>query len=128
MIAVACSRVSVSEIAAGTREIFEDKWTVSEKMEFVLTTISVRGGVKFSELFATAANRSEVVCTFLALLELIRLKQLACVQPEPFDEIVISRAQLVIPATETVVEMGTSVENVGPETENPPAGEEAPPS
>ena len=41
----------------------------------------------------TAANRSEVVCTFLALLELIRLKQLVCVQPEPFAEIEISRAQ-----------------------------------
>jgi segregation and condensation protein A len=75
---------------AGTREIFEDKWTVSEKMEFVLATISHRGLVKFSELFATAANRSEVVCTFLALLELIRLKQLQCLQPEPFAEIEIS--------------------------------------
>jgi len=77
---------------AGTREIFEDKWTVSEKIEFVLQTLAARGSVKFSELFATAANRSEVVCTFLALLELIRLKQLACVQPEPFAEIEISQA------------------------------------
>ncbi|HEV2691545.1 MAG TPA: segregation/condensation protein A, partial [Verrucomicrobiae bacterium] len=64
---------------AGQREIYEDKWTVSEKMEFVLKTITERPSVKFSELFATAANRAEVVCTFLALLELIRLKQLACI-------------------------------------------------
>ena len=77
---------------AGSREIFEDKWTVSEKIEFVLHTLSERGAVKFSELFETAANRAEVVCTFLALLELIRLKQLACVQPEPFAEIEISKA------------------------------------
>jgi len=63
------------------REIFEDKWTVSEKIEFVLKIITERGSVRFAELFETAANRSEVVCTFLALLELIRLKQLACVQP-----------------------------------------------
>ncbi len=83
------------EKEAGTREIYEDKWTVSEKMEFILGIITERGAVKFSELFATAANRSEVVCTFLALLELIRLKQLACLQPEPFAEIEISRA--VIP-------------------------------
>jgi hypothetical protein len=33
-----------------------------------------------------------VVCTFLALLELIRLRQLACLQPEPFAEIEISKA------------------------------------
>ena len=74
---------------AATREIYEDKWTVSEKIEFVRNQIAERGSVKFSELFEKAANRAEVVCTFLALLELIRLKQLACVQPEPFAEIEI---------------------------------------
>ncbi len=80
------------EKAGGAREIFEDKWTVSEKIEFVLKILSGRGAMKFSELFETAANRAEVVCTFLALLELIRLKQLVCAQPEPFAEIEISRA------------------------------------
>jgi len=79
------------------REIFEDKWTVSEKIEFVLKTITERGSVRFAELFETAANRAEVVCTFLALLELIRLKQLVCTQPEPFAEIEISRAQTGVP-------------------------------
>jgi segregation and condensation protein A len=77
---------------AATREIYEDKWTVSEKIEYVRNIIAERGSVKFSELFEQAANRAEVVCTFLALLELIRLKQLACVQPEPFAEIEISQA------------------------------------
>ena len=87
------------EKTAGTREIYEDKWTVSEKIEFVLKLLSERGSVKFSELFESAANRSEVVCTFLALLELIRLKQLACVQPEPFAEIEISKAEVTaVPA------------------------------
>ena len=49
--------------------------------------------MKFSELFENAASRPEVVCTFLALLELIRLKQLVCTQPEAFQEIEITRAQ-----------------------------------
>ena len=80
------------EKTSGTREIYEDKWSVSEKIEFVLSTIKTRGKVRFSELFVTAANRAEVVCTFLALLELIRLKQLACAQPEPFAEIEINIA------------------------------------
>ena len=89
---------------AGTREIFEDKWTVSEKIEFVLATISERGAVKFSELFATAANRSEVVCTFLALLELIRLKQLMCLQTGAFEEIEIRRTETIAPAAESPAE------------------------
>jgi len=80
------------------REIFEDKWTVSEKIESILKILSDRGSVRFVELFESAATRAEVICTFLALLELIRLKQLACVQQEPFAEIEVSRAQ----TTETI--------------------------
>ena len=105
---------------AGTREIFEDKWTVSEKIEFILKTLTERGSVKFSELFATAANRSEVVCTFLALLELIRLKQLACVQPEPFAEIEISQA-VAAPAPEAAVAAPPSEPAAGSITDPAPA-------
>jgi len=89
---------------AGTRQIYEEQWSVSGKMELVLGIIAEKGTVKFSELFASAASRSEVVCTFLALLELIRLKQLACVQPEPFDEIQITRAEVAVPVSAVVGE------------------------
>ena len=100
------------EKAAGSREIYEDKWTVSEKIEFVLKSITERGSVKFSELFESAANRAEVVCTFLALLELIRLKQLACVQPEPFAEIEITTAVASAAPTETDVPATASAAEV----------------
>ena len=51
-----------------------------------------RSPLKFSELFLGADSRAEVICTFLALLELIRLKQLTCAQSEDFGEIEIARA------------------------------------
>ena len=72
-------------------DIFEDKWTVSEKIELLLRVLSERVTMRFSELFEGVTSRSEVVVTFLALLELIRLKQLAAVQREPFGEIEICR-------------------------------------
>src|ERR1039457_3289359 len=53
------------------RDIFEDKWPGNEKIESILKIFSERGSVLFVELFEPAASRSEVVCTFLALLELI---------------------------------------------------------
>jgi segregation and condensation protein A len=85
-------------------DIFEDKWTVSEKIDAILQIIAARGVVKFSGLFETAASRSEVVCTFLALLELIRLHQLVCAQPEEFGEIEIRRAVTAgAPVVEPVV-------------------------
>ena len=74
------------------RDVFEDKWTVSEKIEYVAQLARERSRLKFSELFESAASRIEVVVTFLALLELIRLKQLRIEQPEPFAEIEISPA------------------------------------
>jgi segregation and condensation protein A len=76
-----------------SREIYEDKWTVSEKIEHVMAMLVQRPRLRFSELFAEATNRSEVICTFLALLELIRLKQLVCAQSESFAEIEITRRE-----------------------------------
>jgi len=73
------------------REIYEDKWTVSEKIEQIVQIMTTRAGVRFSELFEDATSRSEVVCTFLALLELIRLKQLVCAQTADFGEIEIHK-------------------------------------
>jgi segregation and condensation protein A len=77
-----------------SRDIFQDKWTVSEKIETILTTIESKGAVKFSELFDNAVSRTEVVVTFLAMLELIRLKRVLITQPEPFADIEISRNNL----------------------------------
>lgn len=73
------------------REIFEDKWTVSEKIELIVRVMETGRAMRFSELFEEAMSRSEVVCTFLALLELIRLKQLVCGQSSDFGEIEIRK-------------------------------------
>ena len=66
------------------RDIFEDKWSVSEKIAYLLRVLSERLSLRFSELFEGVTSRSEIVVTFLALLELIRLKQVTAVQREPF--------------------------------------------
>ena len=86
------------------REIYEDKWSVSEKIEYIVGVMEKGVAVRFSELFEDAMSRSEVVCTFLALLELIRLKQLVCGQSSDFGEIEIRKRDAVVEtatATET---------------------------
>ena len=87
------------------RDIFEDKWTVSEKIEYIVRVINTRGRLKFSELFEAATSRSEIVCTFLALLELIRLRQLVCTQPEAFAEIEIGSAPNIRPHPHPIARM-----------------------
>jgi segregation and condensation protein A len=80
------------------REIFEENFTVGDKIDLIMKMTSGGVPLKFSELFAGAASRSEIVVTFLALLELVRLKQLRCVQPAPFEEIELQRAPVDAPA------------------------------
>ncbi|HEY3602008.1 MAG TPA: segregation/condensation protein A [Chthoniobacterales bacterium] len=72
------------------REIFGENFTVSDKIEQILQQMANGITVKFSALFARVASRVEVVVTFLALLELIRLKQVRAIQPNEFDEIEIA--------------------------------------
>jgi segregation and condensation protein A len=68
-------------------EILEERFTVSDKIEEILYTLRDRSEMIFSELFANAGSRVEVVVTFLALLELIRMKRLKVQQAEVFGEI-----------------------------------------
>jgi len=98
------------------RDIFEDKWTVSEKIEQLMRALSERAQMKFSELFAGVTSRSEVVVTFLALLELIRLKQIVAIQREPFGEIGICRASPP-PDTQAAALVATSTPHSTPGTQ-----------
>jgi segregation and condensation protein A len=77
---------------ADVREIDADPYTVSEKMETLRLLLIDRSRVRFSELFEHATTRGEVVCIFLALLELSRLKQLVLTQGEDFGEIEVESA------------------------------------
>jgi segregation and condensation protein A len=69
------------------REIIEERFTVSDKIEEILYTLRDQTQIVFSELFARASSRTEIVVLFLALLELIRLKRLKVRQDEAFGEI-----------------------------------------
>ncbi|MDD5513194.1 MAG: segregation/condensation protein A, partial [Candidatus Omnitrophica bacterium] len=44
-----------------------------------------------SQLFSQAKNKIEIIVTFLAVLELIRMKEIAAVQRGIFEEIEITR-------------------------------------
>jgi len=78
------------EARHGVQEIFGEHFSVSDKIELILQRVAGGASVRFSELFAQMASRVEVVVTFLALLELIRLKQVRAIQPNPFEEIEVA--------------------------------------
>jgi len=72
------------------QEIFGERFSVSDKIEKILERVGDGTPVRFSELFGQIVSRVEIVVTFLALLELIRLNQVRAMQRKMFDEIEIA--------------------------------------
>jgi len=70
-------------------EIFGEHFTVADKIEAIIKTIGTKHEMLFMELFGDNATKHEIICTFLALLELIRLRQLSVVQSSTFGEITV---------------------------------------
>ena len=73
-------------------EIVDDKFTVADKITAILGAVQAGRSIRFSSFFAAMVVRTEVICTFIALLELIRLRQIYATQEERFGEILIMKA------------------------------------
>lgn len=94
--------VSLAELVAAFQEVIKEAWHYREiprqeiplrdRIRAILGQLrSSPAGVSFRELFADAASRLEIVVTFLALLELMRLRRVVAEQSATFGEIIIRR-------------------------------------
>jgi segregation and condensation protein A len=73
-------------------EVTLEKITLREKMTLLLDTLRARGEICFEELFSGLRTRMEVVVTFLAMLELVKVRAIRIVQEELGGPIVIQSA------------------------------------
>ncbi len=78
------------------REIFAERFTVAEKIELLGDRLRREKRFSISRMFEGMRSRNEIACTFLALLELIRLNQARAVQQETYGEIMIEAAEGVV--------------------------------
>lgn len=85
----ALSRVKQEEL----REIFSDRFTVADKIDHICERLRGNRQLSFKELVTGMRSRNEMVCVFLAILELIRLKQIQAKQRDQFGDIVIVAAE-----------------------------------
>ena len=70
-------------------EIVREEVTVEQKVSELRTLTQQAKKVSFTELLRRCADKQEAIATFLALLELIRLKEILIVQDQLFGEIMI---------------------------------------
>ena len=73
------------------KKIVKDKFTVAQKISQIKDMLLTKDKFKFSEIFEDIHSRSEVINTFLALLELLKRQYITVNQTNLFDDIDIVR-------------------------------------
>lgn len=83
-------------VTADTREqsiipkkVMKDRFSVHEQMENICSIIAIRREMDFADLFESDYDKSDIVTTFLAVLELLKYGRLHAKQEEMFGEIII---------------------------------------
>jgi segregation and condensation protein A len=72
-------------------DIIDDRFTVSDKIDFLLGNFAPGEAKSFDTLFQSATTKAEVIVTFLALLELMKLNQFIVRQSTLLGSIAIER-------------------------------------
>ncbi|MBC8127397.1 MAG: segregation/condensation protein A [Gloeobacteraceae cyanobacterium ES-bin-144] len=72
-------------------DIIDDRFTVTDKIELLMQEFQPGEARRFEELFQSATTKAEVIVTFLALLELMKLNQFVVRQSDLLGDIVIER-------------------------------------
>jgi len=71
-------------------KIHRDEVSVKERIREIRQLLSRSGNVRFTELFSELPSRTEVVTSFMAILEMMRKHQIKCEQSILFGDIVLS--------------------------------------
>ena len=72
-------------------EVMKDEFTVADKVHEIFHRLKSESKIYFSALFKAAKNKYEIITTFLALLELIRVKEVIARQDSQFGDIEITK-------------------------------------
>ena len=88
---VDCLREVLSRVPnrIDVHEVDMEEVSVEDRMEHIRATIAGGVATTFRSLFSNAVSKAEIVTTFIALLELIRLGAVLAVQDASFGEIAI---------------------------------------
>jgi segregation and condensation protein A len=78
-------------------EILPDNLTVRDRMNVILEALEGQESMGFEALFDASSHRLLIIVTFLALLELIRLRTVRVYQAESFGPILVSRSFSLVP-------------------------------
>jgi segregation and condensation protein A len=71
--------------------IVDDRFTVADKIELLLHRLQPGQSIQFEQIFQQATTKTEVIVTFLAILELMKMNQFVIRQNHILGEIEVER-------------------------------------
>ena len=88
-------------------EITAEQLSVADRISQILAALQGQQSLAFTELFATQTNRHEVIVTFLAMLELVKLRLVHLLQSQRFGAIWLTPAVAETLAEQTAADEET---------------------
>lgn len=87
------TRATKTEKENEPKQIAKEKFTVTQKIAFIKDELLLKPKIMFSELFEQSISREEIITTFMALLELLKLQEIKCAQSGAFCDIEITKKE-----------------------------------
>ena len=86
-------KIDIKAEAPKAKEIKKDRFTVAIKISQIKDSLIQNKRVSFSSLYGEDYTKSEVINTFLALLELLKMQEIKVTQEESLGEIIIEKQE-----------------------------------
>ena len=79
----------IKNIPHATYDIDNEKFSITEQIKLISSQIKNKSKIKFSTIIKKVKNRAYLVCSFIAILEMIRRNEIKIEQKSAFSEIYI---------------------------------------
>lgn len=77
----------IDEVRSNFSKVEEDRWTVSDRIDYLREKIQTKKRFNFSEVIEEAVSRLQVIVTFLAMLELTKIGEVQIYQDDTLSDI-----------------------------------------
>ncbi len=77
------------KIRSNFKSVTKALYNINDKIKYIKDLIVLNSKINFNKIFEESTSKAEVVVTFLAVLELIKTKDIKVIQQNIFDDIII---------------------------------------
>jgi segregation and condensation protein A len=94
MRSVLAKRGIAQEASFDTYTLETERYTLEERTAQIIEQIELKGTLRFFALAEDCMTKKDLIVTFLAILELLKLNAITLLQTHNFDDIIITKAEI----------------------------------